>query len=143
MFNRLRRPLAALGTTFDASVLPTAHILGHEVPEPIADQHSHWLFGSAFGLLLFAMIDAAMTVFFLQHGLIEANPVMVSLATADIGTFVFGKLAITAGATLVLVCMERLMLFRLIRTGLFLHLLFASYAVLLAYEYQLFQRLPA
>jgi hypothetical protein len=110
------------------------------------DQHAagldwhdaHWLV-----VLLLSIFDAFMTITLMNHGAVEANPLMAPLLQGDGPAFAYWKVGLTAFGVLVLTAFARFRLFRVIPVGLVLYLVGAGYIVLIAYEFQMLQRYEA
>jgi hypothetical protein len=100
---------------------------------------AHWL-GAALLVLLLSIGDAFMTITLLNHGAIEANPLMARLLAADGPAFAYWKVGLTAFGVIVLTAFARFRLFRTIPVGLVLYLMGAGYIVLITYEFQMLQR---
>src|SRR4051794_33324459 len=70
---------------------------------PIVDWHPARIFAVATLILLLCAFDAVMTVVLINHGAIEANPVMAMVLPKGLGWFAGIKLALTSAGCLVLV----------------------------------------
>ncbi len=99
------------------------------------DRHHPWLFFLAVGTMIMSCVDAFMTLQLLQHGMIEANPVMA--AVLDQGTMAFAatKFTMTGTSILILVFLAKTRFMNRVRVGLFLTVIFSSYACLICYEF--------
>jgi hypothetical protein len=103
---------------------------------------AHWL-GAALVVLLLSIFDAFMTITLMNHGAIEANPLMAPLLHGDAPAFAYWKVGLTAFGVLVLTAFARFRLFRIVPVGLVLYLLGAGYIVLIAYEFHMLNRIEA
>jgi hypothetical protein len=116
----------------------------------VDDQHAagldwhdaHWL-GAALVVLLLSILDAFMTITLMNHGAVEANPLMAPLVQGGSAAFAYWKVGLTAAGVLVLTAFARFRLFRIIPVGLVLYLLGAGYMVLIVYEFQMLGRYEA
>lgn len=98
------------------------------------DWHHPWLFFLAVGIMLLSCADAFLTLQLLEHGMVEANPVMDGLLSQSTSSFAATKLAMTAVGIMVLVFLAKARFLDRIRVGLFLTSFFALYACLVCYE---------
>jgi len=98
------------------------------------DWHHPWLFFLAVGTMLLSCTDAFLTLLLLEHGMIEANPVMNAVMSQGAATFTYTKLSMTAFGIFVLVFLARSRFMNRFRTGLFLTIFFSFYACLVCYE---------
>jgi hypothetical protein len=101
---------------------------------PIIDWHGPGLLTSSILVLLLCVADAFLTLWLLQDGAIEANPLMAALLAGDGRRFAISKLALTGGGVLTLVAMANFRVFRTIRAGTLVHTILAAYLVLVCYE---------
>jgi hypothetical protein len=69
------------------------------------------------------------------------NPFMAKFVPHSLGWFATVKISLTAVGVLVLVACSRMKLFRALRGEVLLGVIFAIYAVLVAYELQLLERI--
>jgi hypothetical protein len=98
------------------------------------DWHHPWLFFLATGTMLLSCADAFLTLLLLDHGMIEANPVMGAVMAHGTAVFTSTKLAMTAFGIFVLVFLAKARFLNRFRTGLFLTCFFSFYACLVCYE---------
>jgi hypothetical protein len=99
------------------------------------DWHHPWLFFLAVGTMIMSCADAFMTLQLLEHGMIEANPIMAAMLEHSTMAFAVSKIAMTAVSILILVFLAKTRFLNRIRTGLFLTVIFSSYACLICYEF--------
>jgi hypothetical protein len=71
------------------------------------DWHHPWLFFLAVGIMLLSCADAFLTLTLMEHGMIEANPVMAAMLGQSAATFAVSKVVMTGT--------QRLLLPRLLR----------------------------
>ena len=102
--------------------------------ELFADWHHPWLFFLATGTMLLSCADAFLTLLLIDHGMIEANPVMNAVMAQGTTVFTSTKLAMTAFGIFVLVFLAKARFMNRMRTGLFLTTFFTFYACLVCYE---------
>jgi hypothetical protein len=98
------------------------------------DWHHPWLFFLATGTMLLSCADAFLTLLLIDHGMIEANPVMNAVMAQGTTVFTSTKLAMTAFGIFVLVFLAKARFMNRMRTGLFLTTFFTFYACLVCYE---------
>ena len=89
------------------------------------DWHHPWLFFLAVGIMVLSCVDAFMTLRLLEHGMVEANPVMAAMLDQGIGRFSAIKFALTGIGVLTLVFLARTVFMNLMRTGLLLTFFFS------------------
>jgi len=99
------------------------------------DSHHPWLFFLAVGTMIMSCVDAFMTLQLLQHGMIEANPVMAAVLDQSTMAFVVSKVTITGISILILVFLAKTRFMNRVRVGLFLTVIFSFYACLICYEF--------
>ena len=99
------------------------------------DWHHPWLFFLAVGIMLLSSVDAFMTLKLLEHGMIEANPVMALALAQGTASFAAGKFAMTGTGILTLVFLARTYFLKVIRTGLLLTAFFSIYCCLVCYQF--------
>lgn len=98
------------------------------------DWHHPWLFFLATGTMLLSCADAFLTLWLLDLGMIEANPVMSAIMSHGTAVFTSTKLAMTGVGILMLVFLAKARFLNRVRTGLFLTMFFSFYACLVCYE---------
>ena len=98
------------------------------------DWHHPWLFFLATGTMLLSCADAFLTLQLIDRGMIEANPLMNAIMAQGTALFTGIKLAMTGVGILVLVFLAKARFLNRLRTGLFLTMVFTSYACLVCYE---------
>ena len=98
------------------------------------DWHHPWLFFLATGTMLLSCADAFLTLLLIEHGMIEANPVMNAVMTQGTTAFTGTKLGMTAFGIFVLVFLAKARFLNRMRAGLFLTTFFTFYACLVCYE---------
>ncbi|MDN5871288.1 MAG: DUF5658 family protein [Nitrococcus sp.] len=84
-------------------------------------------------------LDALLTLYLLDNGAVEANPLMAGALTLGVGEFVRLKLVITGIGLLLLAIHHRFVLWRWLRVYQAMTCLAAGYVVLLIYELGLSQ----
>ena len=99
------------------------------------DWHHPWLFFLAVGTMIMSCLDAFMTLRLLDHGMVEANPVMAALLGQGTGIFATSKIAMTGTSILILVFLAKSRFLNRFRTGLILTVFFTLYACLVCYEF--------
>ena len=98
------------------------------------DWHHPWLFFLAVGIMLLSCADAFLTLRLLQHGMIEANPVMDAMLSQGTAAFAVSKVVMTGTSILILVFLAKSRFMNRFRTGLFLTFFFVFYCCLVCYE---------
>ncbi len=99
------------------------------------DWHHPWLFFLAVGTMIMSCVDAFMTLQLLQHGMIEANPIMAAVLDQSTMAFAASKFTMTGTSILILVFLAKTRFMNRVRVGLFLTVIFSSYACLICYEF--------
>jgi len=99
------------------------------------DRHHPWLFFLAVGTMIMSCADAFMTLQLLQHGMIEANPIMAAMLDQGTMTFAVSKITMTGTSILILVFLAKTRFLNRVRVGLFLTVIFSAYACLICYEF--------
>jgi hypothetical protein len=99
------------------------------------DWHHPWLFFLAVGTMIMSCVDAFMTLQLLQHGMVEANPVMAAILDQGTMAFAASKFTMTGISILILVFLAKTRFLNRVRVGLFLTVIFSSYACLICYEF--------
>ena len=86
-------------------------------------------------LLVLTLVDGVVTIFLLEHGFEEANPVMAYLLTRGHASFLIGKYILTAVFLPVALVMNQYRLFgSRVRVGHLLPLAMILYLVLIVYQ---------
>lgn len=98
------------------------------------DWHHPWLFFLATGTMLLSCGDAFLTLQLLEHGMIEANPIMADAMGHSTATFAATKMGLTAFGILTLVFLAKARFLNRLRIGVFLTVLFSGYSCLVCYE---------
>ena len=98
------------------------------------DWHHPWLFFLAVGIMLLSCADAFLTLTLMQHGMIEANPVMNAMLSQGTAVFAVSKIVMTGTSILILVFLAKSRFMNRFRTGLFLTIFFSVYCCLVCYE---------
>jgi hypothetical protein len=99
------------------------------------DWHHPWLFFLSVGIMILSCVDAFMTLRLLEHGMVEANPIMASLLGQGTGVFAATKILMTGTSILILVFLAKSRFLNRVRTGLILTFFFSCYACLVCYEF--------
>lgn len=99
------------------------------------DWHHPWLFFLSVGTMILSCLDAFMTLRLMEHGMVEANPVMASLLGQGAGIFAATKIMMTGTSILILVFLAKSRFLNRVRTGLILTFFFSCYACLVCYEF--------
>ncbi len=98
------------------------------------DWHHPWLFFLAVGTMLLSCIDAFMTLWLLENGMIEANPVMAAMIGKSTATFAASKMLMTGVGILAIVYLAKARFLNRFRCGLILTVAFSGYACLVCFE---------
>ena len=98
------------------------------------DWHHPWLFFLAVGIMLLSCADAFLTLTLMQHGMIEANPIMDAMLSQGAAAFAVSKVVMTGTSILILVFLAKSRFMNRFRTGLFLTFFFSVYCCLVCYE---------
>jgi hypothetical protein len=101
---------------------------------PVIDWHSPRVLALALAILIFSCVDGALTLVLLEHGAIEANPLMALFLPHNLNWFVFVKLGLTSSCLMVLVACSQMRLLRAVPGETVLYVLLGCYIALIAYE---------
>lgn len=107
---------------------------------PIIDWHSPRVLAVVLAILGLCIMDGVLTVVLMQHGAVEANPVMALFVPHDLAWFAAVKLGLTTIGLFVLVACSRMRLMRVVPGELLLYAVLAAYIVLVGYELNLLPR---
>lgn len=107
----------------------TADRLGYYV-----DWYAPHLLYITVAIIALSAIDAVITLYLIQHGLIEINPIMALLMQHDIGLFVATKIGVTSVAILFLVVHHTFWLFKRLPVSTLIYAALALYLGLIGYE---------
>ena len=108
---------------------------------PLIDWHGEGLLTSAIIVLLLCVADAVLTLQLLTDGAMEMNPLMALLVARGALGFAIVKLSLTGAGVLALVSIARFRVFGQLRAAMFVHAALFGYAVLVAYELWLVNRI--
>ncbi len=98
------------------------------------DWHHPWLFFLSVGIMLLSCADAFLTLRLMEHGMIEANPIMAATMGMGTPTFAVTKILMTGTSILILVFLAKTHFMNRVRTGLLLTIFFSIYCCLVCYE---------
>ncbi len=84
--------------------------------------------------MVLGCVDGWTTLYLLQHGAREANPLMETLLNRNVGLFLSVKSAVTGAAALIMITHHRFDILRGLRAGRLLLIGLVLYAVLVAYQ---------
>jgi len=101
---------------------------------PIIDWHSPRVLALAVLILMLSSIDGVLTVVLLDHGAVEANPLMALLVPHNLRWFAAVKLGLTSVCLMVLVACSQMRVLRAVPGELFLYAVLGCYVVLLGHE---------
>jgi len=99
------------------------------------DWHHPWLFFLAVGTMIMSGLDAFLTLQLIDHGMLEANPMMAALLGRGTATFAASKMLMTGTSILILVFLAKARFLNRMRAGIFLTVFFSAYACLVCYEF--------
>jgi hypothetical protein len=101
----------------------------------LVDQYSPVLFVTIVGILLLCVIDAILTLFLLNHGAYETNPIMAYLLNIGPYAFFIPKFVLTIVATICLFMFRSVVVQKFnISTHSFLYFLAWMYVAVVAWE---------
>lgn len=98
------------------------------------DWHHPWLFFLAVGTMLLSCVDAFMTLWLLENGMVEANPIMAAVMGRSTATFAATKMLMTGIGILAIVYLAKARFLNRVRCGLILTAAFTGYACLVCFE---------
>ena len=99
------------------------------------DWHHPWLFFLAVGTMIMSGLDAFLTLQLIDHGMLEANPMMAALLGHGTAAFAASKMLMTGTSILILVFLAKARFLNRVRAGIFLTIFFSAYACLVCYEF--------
>jgi hypothetical protein len=99
------------------------------------DWHHPWLFFLAVGTMIMSGLDAFLTLQLIDHGMLEANPMMAALLGRGTAAFAASKMLMTGTSILILVFLAKARFLNRMRAGIFLTVFFSAYACLVCYEF--------
>ena len=108
---------------------------GGDVDVVFLDWHHPWLFFLAVGTMIMSGLDAFLTLQLIDHGMLEANPMMAALLGRGTATFAASKMLMTGTSILILVFLAKARFLNRMRAGIFLTVFFSAYACLVCYEF--------
>ncbi|HTV80249.1 MAG TPA: DUF5658 family protein [Steroidobacteraceae bacterium] len=88
-------------------------------------------------ILILCVVDALLTLALLNHGAIEANPVMNSVVHGDGWSFAAMKFGLTSSGVVVLILLARVKAFGRVPVSALLYGVLAGYLWLIVYEFSL------
>ncbi len=101
----------------------------------LVDQYSTGLFLVVVGILFLCVIDAALTLFLLNHGAYEVNPLMAYLLNIGPTIFIITKYAITMTATFCLFVFRNIVIRKLnLSTHILLYVFAWIYVAVVGWE---------
>ncbi len=101
----------------------------------LVDQYSPILFVTIVGILFLCVIDTILTLFLLNHGAYETNPIMAYLLSIGLYTFFVPKFVLTIVATICLFLFRGVVVQKFnISTHSFLYFLAWMYVAVVAWE---------
>lgn len=106
------------------------------------DWHEPQWLAIALVILLLSVADAVLTLTLVQHGALEANPVMAAFLAVDPDLFVAFKLGLTAGGVVLLTVVAKVRAFGHLPVGAILYTVLTAYAALITYEVWLLRTIP-
>lgn len=92
-------------------------------------------------ILILCIADALLTLMLLNHGAMEANPVMNSVVHGDGRSFAAMKFGLTSAGVVVLILLARVRAFGLLPVSALLYGVLAGYLWLVMYEFNLLRLL--
>ncbi len=98
------------------------------------DWHEPRWLAVALVILLLSVADALLTLTLVQHGALEANPIMAAFLSRDADHFVAVKIGLTAGGVVLLTLVAKVRAFGRLPVSVILYTVLTAYAGLIAYE---------
>lgn len=98
------------------------------------DRYHPSLVYASFGIVILCCADAYFTLMLLRRGAVEINPVMDALIRANVQSFLNVKITWTCIAVVFLLLHKNFVILNLLSTARVIYALFATYAVLIAYQ---------
>jgi hypothetical protein len=105
------------------------------------DWHQPQWLAVGLSILLLSFADAVLTLTLLNHGAIEANPLMRVLIDGSGLGFATVKIGLTAGGTVLLILLAQMRAFGRIPIGAVLYAVLAAYVALISYELWLLEEI--
>jgi hypothetical protein len=101
----------------------------------LADQYHQSLFGVIVVILLLSVVDAILTLFLINHGAIEVNPIMAFYIDFGPYTFLSVKYGLTCAGLMILLIFKNLFLRSMrIETGAFLYVILAAFIGVVSWQ---------
>lgn len=115
---------------------------GDDTAGSYTDWYEARLLASGLGIVVCCCLDAFFTLTLLQLGAVELNALMAGLIESDVSRFVSLKVGLTCLSVVLLVIHKNFLFFNRLRVEYLLHLAFAAYLSLIAYELYLLANPP-
>ncbi len=110
----------------------------------LVDQYQQSLFGIIVFILFLSAVDAILTLFLINHGAIEINPIMAFYLDFGPYTFLGVKYALTSVGVIVLLIYRNIFLRSIrIQTGAFLYVILAAFIGVITWQIFLIQTVIA
>ena len=110
----------------------------------LVDQYQQSLFGIIVFILFLSAVDAILTIFLINHGAIEVNPIMAFYLDFGPYTFLGVKYALTSVGVIVLLIYRNIFLRSIrIQTGAFLYVILAAFIGVITWQIFLIQTVIA
>lgn len=101
----------------------------------LADQYRQSLFGVILVILLLSVVDAILTLFLINHGAIEVNPIMAFYIDLGPYTFLSVKYGLTSVGLIVLLISKNIFLRSMrVETGTFLYVILAAFIGVVSWQ---------
>ena len=101
------------------------------------DRYEAGWIAAAVAIMVFGCIDGWTTLYLLQHGAREANPLMEMLLSRNPGLFVGVKMALTSVGVMIMICHCKFRILRGLPGSRLLLISLVLYAVLVGFELRL------
>ena len=101
----------------------------------LLDQYHQSLFGVIVIILLLSVVDAILTLFLINHGAIEVNPIMAFYLDFGPYTFLSVKYGLTSVGLLILLVFKNIYLRSMrVETGTFLYVILAAFLGVVSWQ---------
>ena len=108
------------------------------------DRYQQVQFSIIVGILFFSVMDALLTLYLINHGAIEINPIMAFYLDVGPYTFLFVKYALTCTGVIILLFSQNFFLKTIrVNAGILLYLVLAAFLGVLSWQIYLIRKVVA
>ncbi|MDJ0808560.1 MAG: DUF5658 family protein [Desulfobacterales bacterium] len=108
------------------------------------DRYQQVQFGIIAGILFFSVMDALLTLYLLEHGAIEINPIMAFYLDAGPYTFLFVKYGLTSAGVIIILLLHGFFLKTLrVNAGVLLYFVLVAFLGVFSWQIYLIRKVAA